>query len=128
MPKKPSSINDSPTHGRRDADGIVRITNRGDTSHPLKKMESVITLPPVKNKLRDLHPAMFPETLPSEYIKSMSDEGDLIADPFGGSGTTLIACEHLGRTAMLMELDPQYCEVILKRYEDYTGDKPVLIS
>lgn len=48
-------------------------------------------------------------------------------DPFGGSGTTLLAAEQLGRRAFLMELDPKFCDVIIRRWEDYTGQKAVLL-
>jgi DNA modification methylase len=51
--------------------------------------------------------------------------GDLVLDSFGGSGTTLIAAEKNGRTAMLMELDPRYCDVIIKRWQDFTGKQAV---
>jgi DNA modification methylase len=50
----------------------------------------------------------------------------IVLDIFGGSGSTLIACEKLGRKARLMELDPKYCDVIVKRWEDFTGKKAVL--
>jgi site-specific DNA-methyltransferase (adenine-specific) len=49
-------------------------------------------------------------------------------DSFGGSGTTLIACEKTGRTALIMEFDPKYCDVIIKRWEDFTGKKAELIN
>jgi DNA modification methylase len=51
--------------------------------------------------------------------------GDLVLDSFGGSGTTLIAAEKNGRTALLMELDPRYCDVIVKRWQDFTGKQAV---
>jgi DNA modification methylase len=47
--------------------------------------------------------------------------GDLVLDLFGGSGSTLIACEKMGRSSRLMELDPKYCDVIVKRWQDFTG-------
>jgi DNA modification methylase len=50
----------------------------------------------------------------------------IVLDIFGGSGSTLIACEKLGRKARLMELDPKYCDVIVKRWEDFTGKQAVL--
>ena len=50
----------------------------------------------------------------------------LVLDLFGGSGSTLIACEKMGRQARLMELDPAYCDVIVKRWEDFTGNKAML--
>jgi site-specific DNA-methyltransferase (adenine-specific) len=92
-------------------------------------MESVISLHPVKdNATRALHPATFPVVLPSEYIKAMSDEGDIVIEPFGGSGTTLIACEQLGRQCRIMELEPKYVDVIIKRWEDFTGKKAELMT
>ena len=51
-----------------------------------------------------------------------------VLDLFGGSGSTMIACEELGRKARLMELDPKYCDVIVKRWEDFTGKKAVLLT
>lgn len=55
------------------------------------------------------------------FIVNSSKEGDRILDPFGGSGTTLIAAEKTGRIAYLCELDPKYCDVIVSRWEKYTG-------
>jgi DNA modification methylase len=52
--------------------------------------------------------------------------GDIVLDSFGGSGTTLIAAEKNGRIARIMELDPKYVDVIVKRWEDFTGEKAVL--
>ena len=51
----------------------------------------------------------------------------LVYDPFGGSGTTLIACEQLGRTCYMMEIDPKYVQVIIDRWEKLTGGKAVLL-
>ena len=61
------------------------------------------------------HPTMKPVDLFSYQIKNSSKEGDLVLDSFGGSGTTLIACEKLNRRARLVELDPHYCDVIVGR-------------
>jgi DNA modification methylase len=74
------------------------------------------------------HPAMFPVHLPESYIESMTDLMDTIYEPFGGSGTTMIAAEKLGRKACLMELDPKYCDVIVARWEKFTGKKAELIN
>jgi DNA modification methylase len=52
----------------------------------------------------------------------------IVYDGFGGSGSTMIACEKLGKQARLMELDPKYCDVIVKRWEDFTGKKAVLLT
>jgi site-specific DNA-methyltransferase (adenine-specific) len=72
------------------------------------------------------HPTMKPVGLCGYLIGNSSKEGDLVLDPFGGSGTTLIACDQLGRTCYTVELDPKYCDVIVKRYEQLTGQKAVL--
>ena len=76
----------------------------------------------------DLHPTMKPVELVAECLKNSSKKGDPVADIFGGSGTTLIACEQLGRRCYMMELDPHYCDVIIDRWEKLTGKKAVLIS
>lgn len=76
---------------------------------------------------RDGHPAAFPVELPSRCIKLHTRPGDLVLDPFGGSGTTMIAAEQLGREAALVEMDPTYCELILRRFEKETGMTPELL-
>lgn len=72
------------------------------------------------------HPTMKPVLLFAYLMKNSSRPGDGVIDPFGGSGTTLIAAEQLGRTCYMMELDPHYCDVIIKRWENLTGEKAVL--
>ena len=67
------------------------------------------------------HPAMFPVEFPMGYIESCTNGNDVVYEPFGGAGSTMIACEKLGRQARLMELDPKYCDVIVKRWQDFTG-------
>ena len=62
-------------------------------------------------------------TLPSEFIKHFSNEKENILDLFGGSGSTMIACEQLNRNCYMMELDPYYCQVIINRWEEFTGKK-----
>ena len=69
----------------------------------------------------DLHPTMKPVELMERAVRNSSKTRDLVLDPFGGSGTTLIACEKSGRRARLIELDPKYCDVIVKRWQDWTG-------
>lgn len=71
------------------------------------------------------HPTMKPVELVAYCLANSSGNGDVVLDPFGGSGTTLIACEKLGRKARLMELDPRYCDVIIRRWEEATGRKAV---
>lgn len=74
----------------------------------------------------DLHPTMKPVELMEYQILNNTKGSDIVLDLFGGSGSTLIAAEKTGRKARLMELDPKYCDVIVKRWEDFTGKKAVL--
>ena len=69
----------------------------------------------------DLHPTMKPVELVERAIRNSSRPGNLVLDPFGGSGTTLIAAEKSGRLARLIELDPKYVDVIVRRWQDWTG-------
>jgi len=73
------------------------------------------------------HTTPKPVGLVERAINNSSKGGDLIIDLFGGSGSTLIAAEKIGRQARLMELDPKYCDVIVKRWEDFTGKKAELV-
>ena len=74
------------------------------------------------------HPTMKPVELFAYQMLNNTKGGDIVLDSFGGSGTTLIAAEKHGRHAYLMELDPKYCDVIVKRWEDFTGQKAQLLS
>ena len=76
----------------------------------------------------DLHPTMKPVPLISKMVTVSSKEGNIVLDLFGGSGSTLIACEQLGRKARVMELDEHYCDVIIARWEKLTGNKATLIN
>ena len=72
------------------------------------------------------HPTVKPIAMIIDILKDASDLDDIVLDGFGGSGTTLIAAEHCGRTGRLLELDPLYCDVILRRYHAAFGQMPVL--
>ena len=76
----------------------------------------------------DLHPTMKPIPLIARQIKNSSRTGENVLDLFGGSGSTLMAFEQLGRRCFMMEYDPHYADVIIKRWEDYTGEQAELIS
>ncbi len=80
---------------------------------------------PTKN---DLHPTMKPVELVERAVRNSSKSRDIVLDCFGGSGSTLIACEKAGRQARLIELDPKYCDVIVQRWEEFTGKKAELVS
>jgi len=75
---------------------------------------------PAKNAL---HPTQKPVEVPERAIRNSSRPGSLVLDCFGGSGSTLIACERTGRVCRVMELDPKYCDVIVRRWQDWTGQK-----
>lgn len=74
------------------------------------------------------HPTMKPIELLAYLIKNSSNKNDLVIDFFGGSGSTLIACEQLGRRCYTMELDPKYCDVIIDRWETFTNEKAQLLN
>ena len=74
------------------------------------------------------HATPKPLALCARGIKTSSREGEIVLDVFGGSGSTMIACEQLGRKARLMELDPHYCDVIISRWEKFTGQKAKLLQ
>lgn len=80
------------------------------------------------NTQLDNHKACFPVGLPAKAIELTTEKGETVADCFGGSGTTLIACEQLNRRCYMMELDPKYCDVILQRWENFTGKKAELVK
>ena len=75
----------------------------------------------------DLHPTMKPVALVENCLKDGTIKGDIVLDVFGGSGTTIIACERQDRCARLMEIDPHYCDVIIARWEQMTGEKAIKI-
>ena len=72
------------------------------------------------------HGAAFPVGLPEWFIKAYTDKADIVYDPFAGSGSTLLASEQTGRKAVCIEISPKYCDVIVKRWEDFTGKKAEL--
>ena len=79
-----------------------------------------------KDGVNKLHPTQKPVELAAKAIKNHS--AGLVVDLFGGSGSTLIACEQLNRTCFMMEIDPKYCDVIIDRWEQFTGEKAVLLN
>jgi site-specific DNA-methyltransferase (adenine-specific) len=81
-----------------------------------------------KPSVNDLHPTMKPIKLLARQVKNSSRVSELVLDLFGGSGSTLITCEQLGRRCYMMEYDPQYMDVIIERWENFTGQKAKLIE
>ena len=80
---------------------------------------------PIKN---DLHPTMKPIKMCADMIRNSSKEKQIVLDLFGGSGSTLITCEQLNRVCYMMEYDPKYVDVIIERWENFTGEKAVKIN
>ena len=101
--KKTKSIN-------RNADGSQ--FKREYEVEALKKINSVTT---TGVESSGIHPAMFPVDLPAEYIKALTNENNIIVEPFTGGGSTMVAAHQLKRKCFGMELDPKYCEVIIQR-------------
>ena len=81
-----------------------------------------------RHSKNEFHPTQKPVDLPVRALENSSKGGDIILDLFGGSGSTLIACEKQNRHARLMELDPKYCDVIVKRWEEFTGKTAELLT
>jgi DNA modification methylase len=81
-----------------------------------------------KNVQEDNHRAAFPVELPGRGIKMVTKNGDIVVDPFGGTGTTLIACEKYNRVGYLIELSPVYCDMIIQRWCDYTGKEAIRLQ
>jgi len=99
----------------------IPTTSKAYTHHQL---HSVIQQMPELGPIRENHPAIMPIGLPQSYIKAMTSSDDLVYDPFGGSGTTMIASENLGRQCRMIEIYPSYCAVILQRYFDSFSIRP----
>jgi DNA modification methylase len=74
----------------------------------------------------DLHPTMKPVALVERAIRNSSKQRDAVLDPFGGSGTTMIAAERTGRRAVLLEIDPAYADVIVRRWQEAAGENAIL--
>ena len=89
-------------------------------------LKNIVHISPSHNDYAKLHNAVFPVALAAHFVENFAAES--VLDLFGGTGTTLIAAEQLGRKAYLMEIDPHYCDVILQRGETFTGRKAEKIN
>lgn len=99
----------------RQFDGEFRDSTRGQ-DYAMKNLPSVVQLTPEqKRDMTDKHPAIMPVSLPSVILEAMTTEFDVVADPFLGSGTTLVACQNLDRRGRGIEISPEYCAVVLER-------------
>lgn len=86
-------------------------------------VNNVLSLAPNKPKADENHGAVFPVQFPAHYVQHFTVDNAVVADPFGGSGSTLIACEQLNRKCYMMEIDPKYVDVIIERWEKFSGNK-----
>jgi DNA modification methylase len=71
---------------------------------------------------------MKPPRLIRVTLGNSTVRGDVVVDPFAGSGSTMVACEQMGRRAMMIEIEPRFADVILRRYRELTGDEPALVD
>ena len=109
----------------KEFDGSISIaTSKAYTHH---QIHSVIQQTSERSNIRDLHPAKMPVGLPEQYIEAMTDNTQSVVDCFLGSGSTLIACEKTDRTCYGMEISEKYCDVIIQRWEDFTGKTAELL-
>lgn len=83
---------------------------------------SIVRVGVGQNKYADIHKAVFPVALPAEILK-ICENAKSVLDCFGGTGSTMIAAEQLGRKCFMIELDPLYCDVIIDRWEQFSGQK-----
>jgi DNA modification methylase len=84
--------------------------------------------PQRKNEYACSHAATFPVDFPEHFIKTFTNDDELVYEPFIGTGTTLIACERLGRKCRAVEISPAYCAVAIQRWVDVTGGEPILLQ
>jgi DNA modification methylase len=96
------------------------ISVSGKFKKGIARAGNVLAIPGNQDSLK--HSAVFPVKLPAFFIKLTTDIGDVVYEPFAGSGTTLMTAEQLGRKCCGMELSPSYCDLIMKRWESFTGE------
>lgn len=89
-------------------------------------LKNIVHISPSKNEYAEIHNAVFPIDLPAHFIQHFAKES--VIDFFGGTGTTMIAAEQLGKMSFLMELEPHYCDVIIARWEKLTGQTAKLVT
>lgn len=113
--------------GLRKKDGSIDpFTQAGQPVNLLKVSDSVIRCQPARGGV-DGHPAPFSVEFAAKMIMPFTNKGEVVFEPFNGSGTTIIACEALGRSARSIDVDPGYCAVAIQRWADLTQRKPELM-
>lgn len=99
----------------------VKLKGKIESGQVIRKKQHMDIWRHDKPTASKLHPTMKPVALVVEAITNSSSQGDIVLDTFGGGGSTMIACEKTGRICYMQELSEKYCDVIIKRWEDYTG-------
>jgi DNA modification methylase len=110
-------------HGSAPHINTFELGQHGRSRTNVWEYAGVNTLRPGRLDELAMHPTVKPTLLVADAVKDCSKPGEVVLDPFGGSGTTLIAAERTGRRARLIELDPVYCDVIVRRWQAYTGKR-----
>ncbi|WP_197362674.1 DNA-methyltransferase, partial [Ralstonia pseudosolanacearum] len=105
-------------------------THEGKLTQDTRIPDSVIRVMRHKGKIgRDIdHPAVFPVALPEFVIEAYSDTGDIVFEPFGGSGTTMLAAQRTGRQCRSVEIAPEYVDVTIKRFQQNFPEAPVTLQ
>ena len=114
--------------GRKERSVIESVDLMSDaelraTIKELTEREATDIIRERKTQVNDLHPTMKLVRLIAKLLNNSTAKNDIVLDLFGGSGSTLMACEQMGRKCRIMEMDPHYCDVIVRRWEDFTGRK-----
>jgi len=113
-----SHVYDRGRDGTTKKKGAIKI-------RPMRELGTIERVPPqLARNLDTSHPAMFPIRIVEDYAQAMTNPGDIIAEPFSGSGTTIMACEQLGRKCRAIEISPAYVAVAIQRWADATGKEP----
>jgi len=109
--------------------GSGLLSGNGTHRHQdgLARPSNVISVPNRSDVFANRHEAVFPVGLPGFFLRAYADKGDVVLDPFVGSGTTIIAAERLERVAFGVEISPRYCDVVVERWESLTGQKAVRV-
>jgi len=118
-----------PARGQVSAAPHVNSFGLGDTGRygtNVWDYPGISSLGPERAAEQAMHPTVKPVALVADAIRDCSQRGALVLDPFAGSGTTLMAAQMTGRTARVIEYDPQYCDTIIRRFAAFTGKVAVL--
>lgn len=126
--KKENSIKIKHGEGLRKKDGSIgKLSNPEASLQTHKIPDSVIRIFRSTEKIREFHPAVFSLEFAENNVETWTNDDDIVFEPFSGSGTTIIACERLGRKCRAVEISPAYVAVAIQRWVDMTGGTPELI-